>query len=66
MLVKAAPGLRVPKEAKPREYITDAKAVDVPETPYYLRALAYGDLMLAQAETASAAVPTAGKSGKKE
>lgn len=66
MLVKAAPGVRVPKEQKPREYITEDAAVEVPATAYYLRALAWGDLMPAQAETASAAVPIAGKSGKKE
>lgn len=62
MLVKVAPGLRVPKEAKPREYITEDAPVEVPETPYYLRALAYGDLMLAQAEAA----PAAPKNAKKE
>lgn len=62
MLVKAAPGLKVPKENKPREYITETDAVEVPETAYYLRALAYGDLMLAQAE----ATPAAPKNAKKE
>ncbi|MBU1040377.1 MAG: DUF2635 domain-containing protein [Proteobacteria bacterium] len=45
MLVKAAPGLKVPREDKPREYITDAKAVDVPESVYYRRCLAQGDLV---------------------
>lgn len=39
MKVKAAPGLKVPKESKPREYITDAKAVEVPRSAYYLRML---------------------------
>lgn len=48
MLVKAAPGLNVPKEDKPREYITDADAVDVPETAYYLRRVADGDLVAAK------------------
>lgn len=62
MIVKAATGLRVPKEDKPRQYITEDAPVEVPETPYYLRALAYGDLMLAQAET----TPVASKNAKKE
>jgi len=48
MLVKAAPGLKVPKEAKPREYITDAKTVEVPESVYSRRCLAQGDLVLAE------------------
>lgn len=54
MIVKAAPGLRVPKEAKPRQYITDAKAVDVPESAYYLRRLDEGDLVRAETATAKA------------
>lgn len=45
MKVKAAPGIKVPKEDKPREYITDAESVDVPETAYYLRRIAEGDLI---------------------
>ena len=60
MLVKAAPGLRVPKEAKPREYITEDAPVEVPETPYYLRAIACGDLLPASVEAA------APKNAKKE
>lgn len=47
MLVKAAPGINVPKEDKPREYITDASAVEVPDSAYYLRRLADGDLLIA-------------------
>jgi len=53
MFVKAAPGLKVPKETKPREYITDTKAVDVPESVYYRRCLAQGDLVPAPQETAN-------------
>lgn len=45
MKVKAATGINVPKEDKPREYITDAEVVDVPETAYYLRRIAEGDLI---------------------
>jgi hypothetical protein len=60
MLVKAALGLKVPKEAKPREYITDAKAVEVPESVYYRRCLAQGDLVLAEQPVKKAgAKPTA-------
>lgn len=43
--VKAAPGVRVPLEGSPREYITDAEGVLVDRTPYYLRRLAEGDLL---------------------
>lgn len=45
MTVKAATGLRVPKEGAPREYITDADVVDVSRSAYYLRRLADGDLV---------------------
>ncbi|MBX9268751.1 DUF2635 domain-containing protein [Chromobacterium violaceum] len=46
MIVKAAaPGLQVPKEDSPRAYITDAEAVDVPRSAYYLRILGDGDLV---------------------
>lgn len=47
MLVKAAPGINVPKEDKPREYITDESAVEVPDSAYYLRRMADGDLVTA-------------------
>lgn len=53
MRVKAAPGILVPMEHKPREYITDSKAVDVPASAYYRRRLADGDLV----EAAPAAAP---------
>lgn len=46
MKVKAAPGIRVPKERSPREYITDDEAVGVNRSQYYLRRLADGDLLL--------------------
>lgn len=47
MKVMAAPGTQCPKEDKPRSYITDTVAVDVPETAYYLRLIADGSLVLA-------------------
>lgn len=49
MKVKAAPGIQVPKEDKPREFITDAETVEVPASTYYLRLLADGDLLSADA-----------------
>ena len=39
LYVKAAPGLRVPREDAPRRYITDDQPVSVPATAYYLRRL---------------------------
>jgi hypothetical protein len=44
MKVIAAPGTRCPKEGKPREYITDSEAVDVPDTAYYRRLVRDGSL----------------------
>lgn len=55
MLVKAAQGLQVPKENNPREYITDAEAVEVPESAYILRRLADGDLVEVLTEVAAPA-----------
>lgn len=62
MIVKAAPGLQVPREDKPREYITEAKPVDVPESAYYLRRLDEGDLVPGEtAAESSASAPAAKK-----
>lgn len=47
--VKAAPGLRVPREDSARKYITDNEAVSVPQTSYYLRRLADNELILVDA-----------------
>lgn len=51
MLVKAAPGIKVPKEDKPREYITDTPpegepGFAVPDSAYYLRRVTDGDLVI--------------------
>jgi hypothetical protein len=54
MIVKAAPGLKVPREDKPREYITEADPVDVPGSAYYLRRLADGDLVSGEKAATSA------------
>jgi hypothetical protein len=43
--VKAAPGLKLPKEGSPRAYITDAEPVPVQASRYYRKALADGDLV---------------------
>lgn len=59
MLVIAAPGLKVPKEGKPRDYITDADPVEVSESAYYLRRITDGDL-IETAEPAPAAKPKKG------
>jgi len=44
--VIAAPGLRVPREDNPRQYI-ESKPTDVPSTAYYRRRLASGELQAA-------------------
>lgn len=53
MKVIAKKGRRCPKEGKPREYVTDSEAVEVPDTPYYRRLINDGSLL-----------PVTGKSGK--
>lgn len=50
MKVRAAKGLRCPREENPREYITDHKAVSVAASPYYLRLVADGSLVDAEPE----------------
>lgn len=46
MKVVAAPGLAVPKEDSPHSYITQDEAQEVPESYYYLRRVADGDLVI--------------------
>ncbi|CND82948.1 DUF2635 domain-containing protein [Yersinia pseudotuberculosis] len=43
--VKAVGGVRVPYQHNARKYI-EADAVDVPNTAYYLRQIAVGDLII--------------------
>lgn len=43
--VKAAPGVQVPKEGAPRQYITESEPQAVPGSAYYLRRLDDGDLV---------------------
>lgn len=63
MIVKAASGLKVPKEGKPRQYITDAEPVEVPDTAYYRRRVAEGDLV---PEKAAKKPATAGPAPEKK
>ena len=53
MLVLAAPGIKVPKETQPRDYVTDtppegSAGFDVPESAYYLRRITDGDLIVVE------------------
>lgn len=59
--VIARKGVRVPMEGNTDRYITDEKAVDVPETTYWFRRLKDGDLLLYvnPANTPSAPAPEA-------
>jgi len=57
MKVKAVAGCNVPKEAHPRDYISDAEAVEVPCTAYYLRRIEDGDLVVvSDAETTTKSI----------
>lgn len=47
MFVKAAPGLRCPKEHAPREYV-GAAAEEVPDTAYYRRLVRDGSLLVSR------------------
>lgn len=46
MLVKAAPGIRVPMEGRATTYITGTDPVQVPDTAYYRRMVNEGSLVL--------------------
>jgi len=59
MRVIAAPGLRVPDEILGRPPVTDAVAVDVPDSPYWRRRIADGDLVEVVTATATAIAVTA-------
>ena len=48
MHVIAAPGHRVPMDEDPYKYIEEAESVDVPDTSYYRRRLAAGELLAAK------------------
>lgn len=46
MKVMAAKGMNCPVEGKARQYITDDKPVDVKASPYYLRLVRDGSLII--------------------
>lgn len=46
MKVKSKAGTRCPMEGKPRKYITDSEAVEVPDTAYYKRLVRDGSLIV--------------------
>lgn len=54
MKVIAAPGLKVPNENNPREYITPDIAVEIEVTAYYMRRLADNELVKVVDETKTA------------
>jgi hypothetical protein len=66
--VRAAPGLRVPMEGMPRRHITDGKPVAVPDSAYYRRRIADGDLLLPASDkpAAKAATPNPAPAAKEE
>lgn len=51
LIVKAAKGLRVPREGRPRTYIEDQGRTSVPNTSYYRRAIERGDLVVVSASS---------------
>ena len=56
MLVKAVPGIKVPMEGKPRDYITDTppegeRGFTVPDSAYYLRRVIDGDLVIVESKS---------------
>lgn len=57
LTVKAAPGLKVPREDKPTTHIDDAADVQVADSPYYRRRIVDGDLV--------SVAPVDAKPGKK-
>ncbi len=54
MHVIAAPGHRVPTDEDPYKYIEETESVDVPDTSYYRRRLAAGELLAAKKPRGSA------------
>ena len=59
MFVVAAPGLRVPTEGDPRQYIepSPAEPVEVLDTSYYQRRVLSGELVAVKKKTNSAKQP---------
>lgn len=69
MLLRAAPGLKVPREDDPRTYITDTASVELEMTAYYIRRVADGDLVevsVPASDTAPAAKATTKATASKD
>lgn len=64
--IKAVAGVRVPREDNPRRYITADEAVTVPDSAYYQRQIAAGDLLVIQGEAKVVASVNQGKAVKPE
>ncbi|MBC3228357.1 DUF2635 domain-containing protein [Serratia fonticola] len=64
--IKAAAGVRVPREDNARRYITEQEAVTVPNSAYYQRQIVAGDLVIVGDEDTEAAAITQGKTAKAE
>lgn len=64
--IKAVAGVRVPREDNPRRYITANEAVTVPDSAYYQRQIAAGDLLIIEGEANAAAPVNQGKALKTE
>ena len=63
MKVKAAAGIKVPREGNPRRYITD-EAVTVDDSAYYRRQIAAGDLTIVSDAVKDNAVAGEAKAAK--
>ncbi|HDT6544755.1 TPA: hypothetical protein QFT03_001705 [Kluyvera ascorbata] len=59
MKVKAAPGVKVPREENARRYITSDTDVTVEDSAYYRRQISAGDLILVTGTDNKKAVKTA-------
>ncbi len=64
MLVRAAPGLKVPKEEQPRDYVAGDEPVLVPDSAYYRRRVADGDLIIVPEADTETGAPSAPKKTK--
>ncbi len=70
--VQARAGIKVPREENARKYVTDEAAVEVPDSIYYRRRIADGDLVEvkhvaeAPAQGTTVEVPDADKTGTKK
>jgi len=64
--IKAVAGVRVPREDNPRRYITADETVTVPDSAYYQRQIAAGDLLIVEGEANAATPVNQGKAVKTE